>query len=366
VSAATVAGGGALRATVLDARDPEWNRCERELLDRGVHLPLSHRVAWTIAEPGLRPRFLALRAADGAYRYGFAFQIRRSRALPGHSLLRVEHLDPSVDPDACAEALRAFARVARRPWPRTLRAYVELFSLDADARARAGQCLRGLGFQRSEHPRMYTHTPIVDLAGDEEAVFARFHRSARRNVRAAMKGSVEVRPVTDPRLAGRVDALIRESFARTGGAYQAAPWKSIIELSAREPDLSRVAGFFRTDVNGPEALLAFEWACMHGDHGQSVAAGSTRAGGTRVPLAYPLIWEILRWARERGARYFDLGGITAGTYGSGDPLGGISDFKRFFGPRVVEVGEEWTLEPHRGAAWLAGAAHRVGRLLARR
>src|SRR5687768_14928385 len=98
---------------------------------------------------------------------------------------------------------------------------------------------------------MYRHTPIVDLSGDEEALFSRFHRSTRRNIRAAIKGAVELRAITDPGLAPRVDALIRESFARTGGHYSAVKWESVIDLSRREPDQSRLAGLFRTDADAP-------------------------------------------------------------------------------------------------------------------
>ena len=49
----------------------------------------------------------------------------------------------------------------------------------------------------------------------------------------------------------------------------------------------------------------------------------------------------------------------------GDPLGGISDFKRGFSSTIVAVGEEWTLEPNRLrsqlAAALSSASSRVSR-----
>lgn len=317
-----------------------------------------HRTAWAVTQRGSGSWFIAVREAGGTCRYGFAVDVSRSRAVPAHLLLRVERLNPAVDPEACAVALRALADASGRTWPRVLRVYVELFSPDATGRALAAEHLGALGFRRVDHLRMYRHTPIVDLSGDEEAVFARFHRSARRNIRVVEKSAVELRAITDPALGRRVDALARESFARTGGIYRAVDWEAIIDLARREPDQCRVAGLRRTDADGPDSLVAFEWGAMHGDHAQSVAAGSTRTMG-RVPLAYALVWDLMRWARACGARYLDLGGVTAGTHGSGDPLGGISDFKRSFSPTVVEVGDEWILEPHPLAARVAAAVSRA-------
>ena len=61
-----------------------------------------------------------------------------------------------------------------------------------------------------------------------------------------------------------------------------------------------------------------------------------------------------RWAKSQGVTWFDFGGITVGTQGDpDDPLGGISDFKRYFSRDVVEVGEERVFEPRRLRAGLA-------------
>jgi lipid II:glycine glycyltransferase (peptidoglycan interpeptide bridge formation enzyme) len=79
-------------------------------------------------------------------------------------------------------------------------------------------------------------------------------------------------------------------------------------------------------------------------------------------MAYPLAWDLIRWARGQGAVIFDFGGISAGTAESDDPLGGISDFKRRFTDRVERVGEEWVYEPHPARAQLARWTSRAGAL----
>lgn len=357
-----------LSAVVLAPRSPERIRCEQALAAQGVPVPFMHRSEWMAARPGTTTRFVGV-SEGGVWRYGVGIQVAWSRALPAHLLLRVERLDPAVDPPACRAVLRSIAALARARWPRVLRVYVELFSVDPAAREAAGRQLATLGFRRSERTRMYRNTVIVDLAAPEDVVFARLHRSARRNVRLPQRTGLEVRQVADVGFAPRIDALIRESFARTGGHYSPEDWSSILTVSAQSPTLSRVSGLFRTDIDGPDALLAFEWSCMNGDHVQSIAAGSTKQPPAKGPLAYCLVWDIMRWGRECGARYMDLGGVAAEAGGASGPLSGITEFKRSFGGTEVEVGEEWFLEPRPAsaviAAGLANAASIVRRFSAR-
>ena len=78
-----------------------------------------------------------------------------------------------------------------------------------------------------------------------------------------------------------------------------------------------------------------------------------------MPLLYAPLWELIRWARAGGARWFDFGGITLTDPDASDPLQGISDFKRFFCRDVAKVGGEWRLDPPS----LAGRAWKTARWL---
>ncbi len=138
----------------------------------------------------------------------------------------------------------------------------------------------------------------------------------------------------------------------------------MIGFCTRHPDLARLVGLFQSGVSGPNALLAFALCFFHGDHAQYVTAASTRESSLKIPLAYGVAWDLLCWAKSEGATWFDFGGITDGTQGdSADLLGGISDFKRYFSKNVVEVGEEWVLEPRRVRAGLARGVGKGAALL---
>jgi hypothetical protein len=278
--------------------------------------------------------------------------VDRSRALPGHLLLRAERFGHSLPRELWAVSVEALTKLARRS-ARVLRVQVEVFSPEADTRQGLAAHLRACGFRPAHEHRSYANTLTIDLRPDEESILASFRPNTRRIIRSVGKHPVQLRPIDDSAWVGRMAALYRETMSRTGGAPQECNWAGRIELSRQVPEQSRVVGLFRTDQDGPESLLAFAWACAHGDHVCYHAAASTRQADLKISLAYPVVWDLVCWARRHGALWFDFGGITMGSLDSEDRLGGISDFKRHFSKTVATVGEEWLLEPHRSQAQLA-------------
>jgi hypothetical protein len=287
-----------------------------------------------------------------------AIRVHASRALPGFRLLRVERFGASVDPAAYEATLEALARIAGQR-SRILRMYVELFSPSPHVLARLAAAARRAGMEPSSTPRGYGATSLIDLTGETPAILAGFNPTARRHIRAVAKHPVAVRPVTDPALIPRMHDLLRDTLHRTGGTYEPREWEGILRYSSDHPESSRVVGLFRTDRSGPESLIAYAWGCLHGDHAQYSTAASSRPADLRMPMAYCLAWDLMEWARSSGAKYFDFGGITDGSQGSDDPLGGISDFKRYFNGQTASVAEEWTVEPNRIAAGLSRMLRRV-------
>jgi len=130
-------------------------------------------------------------------------------------------------------------------------------------------------------------------------------------------------------------------------------WPSIIKLSRCHPTTSRILGLFRTDSEEPGSLLAFAWSRHHGDHADYAVAASTRKTDLRIPFGYALLWDLICWAKRNGATWFDLAGVTSDRVAENELTAGISKFKRYFSERVVEVGDEWRLEPYPARAWLA-------------
>jgi hypothetical protein len=343
------------RVDVFREGSADWEACERSLTTAGVRLPLPHRFGWAMARQRVESQFLAFRASDGSCAGGVGLYAAASRTLPGFRLLRVERFGEAMPRTLWPAAVEALAEVARRG-PRVLRLGVEVFSRDGETRARLAQLLTQAGFARAATTRNWDWTLALDLQPSESDLFASLAPLARRAIRSAAKLPVAVRSVEDPQLGGRLAALLRETLARTGGRYEERwNWEGVIELSRRVPDAARLVGLFRTDREGPDALLGFAWGWWNGQSVSYFAGASTRPRDLhRVSIGHPLMWDLILWAKRVGATWFDLGGVTVGTLGSADPLGGISDFKRLFSKEMTNVAEDWVLEPHRLPARLAG------------
>jgi hypothetical protein len=294
----------------------------------------------------------------GAVRVVCVARAYPSRAIPLHVILRVERL--VTEPGAATAAALFGLRCLAMRVPRVLRAHVELFDPEGASLSGAAEAARVAGFRSWTPPQIYERTVTLDLRPDEDVIFQGLHPTGRRHVRALDRHPVDLRPIGPAFPPGVLDALLRETLSRTGGIPKRHRWPAILELSHRRPDLSRVVGLFRSDRPEPDGLLAFAWGCHHGGHAHYATAASTRDPDFRIPLAYPLAWDLIVWARRHGATIFDFGGISPGTATDGDRLGGISDFKRRFTDRVVEVGAEWVFEPRpwraRAARWVSGAA----------
>jgi len=333
---------------------------ERELERHGIALPIRHHVEWLRAEGASDALLCVARDPEGAPVAATVAAVAPSRALPGHHLYRVERFSSSSD--AADDALLSTLADAARRDRRCLRLSVELFERDAGRRNRLGETLGALGFVREAVPRNYRRTVSMELTSGEAALFAGLAGKVRRDVRAPVKKGLVVRSVEDPALAPRLDALMNETYARTGGHAPPMPWSTIIELSGRYPERSRVSGLFDPNTPGLDSIVAFAWGAVHGRCATYEAGASTRRPDlSKVPIAYSTLWDVMAWSCSTHATWFDLGGITEGEPGS-DPLAGISAFKRYFSDEIVDVGEEWTLEPR----LVTGAIARAVSAMARR
>jgi hypothetical protein len=348
------------RISIVRGASAAHQSIEADLAARGIMLPFGSQCA-TNTLPEYSPSlFLAVQDRAEVYAGGCALQLRPAPLIRGHQLVRLEQFGlsiPSAAVDAVISALRQWMQTQKQ----ILRVSVDVFAFDAALRQQIGDSLGRSGFRRARHVNGYIETLVLDLQPPETDLFAGLHHSARRKIRQLDKNPIELRTIDDPALGERMNELLFQTFARTGGDIHARDWTARIELSRDHPDTSRIVGLFRTDVTGPDALLAFAWGCRSGDSVFYSEAASTRElGDQKIAVAYGVMWDLIKWAKRTGARIFDFGGITRGSYAGGeaDPLGGISDFKRYFSQEIVEVRSEWILDDHTLRARLIGALHR--------
>jgi len=337
----------------------EREAAEQELRAAGVPMAIADRAIWATEDRGLQPRFLLARDASGRACGGVAIEESRTRALPGHVVLKVRRFGNGLPIEVCRGLAEALASVAKNA-PRVLRLQVNVFS--PDNREAIDGIFKEIGFAEVQPPSSYRHTLVIDLKPTDDEVFATFSKSARQAIRDTTKKGLKSIILTEPKYAERLNQLQEEALRRTGGDFHADDWEETLRLSREHPNLSCIFGLFLGDGTAPEDMVAFSWVMNQGDHGEYRAAGSTRRSDIKVSLGYLPVWEMIRWSKATGAIWFDMGGVTL--EGSGDSaLEGISAFKRYFSQKVAEVGSEWAFEPSPAKAKFASLFSDVARQL---
>jgi hypothetical protein len=339
---------------VCSGDDPRRMRCEKELSEAGISLPLYSRDVWTRLRPPVESWFILAKNSAAVPRGGIAVMAEKSR-LPGYLIGRAVRVGPSLCDDAISDVISEIADIVRSD-RRLLRISIELYSPNAAHHAAARKALMTNGFRQTHSPRTYQDTLLLDLRPSEAEIFQKISKSARRNIKMVRKRPVQVSVVLDPCLIPRLRELERETMLRSGASYTGTDWETAIMLSRENPNLSRLVGLWRTDVPlCANALLACAWSCNHGVEAEYKSSASTRRQRIDFTMTSSLIWDLLTWAKQNGAMWFDFGGVTSGSrlQGDVDSLSGVSDFKRHFNACATRVGEEWVLQPGRLSARFA-------------
>ena len=279
----------------------------------------------------------------------------RSRRFPWLYNARAIRFGRGLNTSDIRALVGALVRLVRTAPVASLR--IEAWSERPEERAAVAAACRAAGFHAATEHRSYTRTAWVDLTPAEDALLAGFHKTARRHIRAPQKKGFEVRTISQPDAARAVGELYADSVRRTGGNPSRIDWRGLIEYAAEPTARIHISGLFPRDAPAGARPLSFAVAFLHDGVAEYAYAGSVRDPDIRTPLLYAVAWELMRWARARGAMAWDFGGVTeAADADADDRLGGISDFKRYFSDNVITVGEEWLLEPQRGPLGLLRSA----------
>jgi LmbE family N-acetylglucosaminyl deacetylase len=277
-------------------------------------------------------------------------QLLRTRALPGARTARVVRFGRNIAADALPEVTAALGALAGEGG--VVRVSVEVYAEDPDHHAAVEAALAAAGFVPAEERRSYLHTLWMDLDDTIDELLMSIHRSARRNVRLPERKGYRVEPLGPGTSVDRLEELYGETFRATGAEPPEVDWAGWLALAEARPDRVRIVGIRPESEPDPDG---FAVGISHGDVAEYHHAASTRDRTSGVPLLYAPLWELVRWAKEGGARAFDFGGVTLADPDAEDPLEGISDFKRFFCRDVVRVGGEWVRDADSvaGSAWRA-------------
>lgn len=308
-------------------------------------LPLPQRHVWL--RHSRRPfRLVQVRDPQGRASWQGALTLYRGRLFGLVGQAAVHKLGPATSEEEEVFALRLLRELCEeqgdvvqlRLMPRRL----DLRQLrDFEGRARQH------GFHLCE-PEGVTRTLVCDLKKSRDELLASMSPKTRRNLRSRDKFAGELRVLDDPAWAGVAKEAVLAAVRRTGATMREGELHHLFHIARERPDLLRIVGLFLPGE--PQRLVAFATAHRHGQVAEYASAGSIDEPALRkLPFNYWLLGELFEWARQSGATHFDLGGVTDG--GPGDPLAGISEFKRHLTNVETESGREMLLTLQPGVSW---------------
>jgi lipid II:glycine glycyltransferase (peptidoglycan interpeptide bridge formation enzyme) len=239
---------------------------------------------------------------------------------------------PADDPAAFAELWSRLDEVARRR--RTLTIIVEP---DRPLPELPGERLR---LVPGPEPIQPARTVKVKLL-DDQSLMDQMHPKTRYNVRLAKRRGVTTRIAEQPDHAiGRFYEMLRDTASRNDFAVHAPNYyREFLHLFADDACLAFAEIDGKPVAGAVAAVFGDEAIYMYG-------ASSTRERAHGA--AFLLQHDMMRWARSRGARYYDLWGIPeydpdSSVSESGDRLAastgsdrrGLYEFKTRFGGQII-------------------------------
>ncbi len=170
-------------------------------------------------------------------------------------------------------------------------------------------------------PRDVYRTDLSKSSSDAE-LFRRLDPKARNGVRKAKKEGVTIRPAESLEDVEKFHAVykrfaIDKGFLLRSFDYQASLWREFISKDQGRLFLS----IYDDEIIGGQICLCFGELCVEMHRGVLLAH-------QRLRVNEALVWEGMRWARQKGFRWYCQRGVGAGT---------LQKFKQKFAPELVSL-----------------------------
>lgn len=169
---------------------------------------------------------------------------------------------------------------------------------------------------------------VVDIAGDDDAIFANMKPKTRYNIRLAERRGVEISSNRDEQSVSDFLRMNRETARRNHiSTHPDRHYRALLESFPREQlELFTATHEGRTLAAILVVFFGDTATYMHG-------ASSDDDRGLMAP--YLLQWHAMTVSRQRGCTRYDFGGVD--TMGTAPSLSGVTRFKRGFSQNVKTI-----------------------------
>lgn len=180
------------------------------------------------------------------------------------------------------------------------------------------------------HKPMFTqHTFIIDCTKSEEELLKMMHTKTRYNINLAKKKGVLIQEDSSQEAFAQYERLSDETTSRQGffahnHTYHRTLWK-----------LLHTAGIATLFTATYEGTILATWMLFVWNNSVYYPYGASSRDHREVMAPTLLLWEIVRWAKEKGYTSFDLWGALGPNPDTNDPWYGFHKFKQGFNPSLV-------------------------------
>jgi lipid II:glycine glycyltransferase (peptidoglycan interpeptide bridge formation enzyme) len=245
---------------------------------------------------------------------------------------------PWDDEEAVQAFFRGVREVARREGAHTVKIEPEVLEERQDAKA----LLEGIGFRKARYDLNLKTTLVVDLSLSEEELLGRMKAKTRYNVRLAARKGVEV-----------VEPEFEEAWATFYEWMKATSERKEDYVLRRSRDY--LYGVMRSMEEAGQGRLFFAehegtplagmYVFTYGEKYWYMYGASSDKKRNLKPN-YVLQWEVMRWAKERGMRHYDMVGVPKPEeLNEGSSLWNVYKFKEGFGGEISDSPGCYDLEP---------------------
>ena len=201
--------------------------------------------------------------------------------------------------------------------------------------------MNGFGWSRKGHYNL-----VMNLEKSEEELWEGMHKERRRNVNQAIKAGLTFRELETESEIHEVVRLIEQTYQRK---HVPISYLSIFdEVQRVMHDYAHFFGCFTAEGQ----MIAGQIRLCYGDLVYAWFAGSDEAYFKLRPNDFTM-WNVIRWAHDRGYKEFDFGG-------GGEPgvEYGVRDYKLKYGCEMYDYGR-YTLAHRPVTLWAGTVAYKL-------
>lgn len=182
----------------------------------------------------------------------------------------------------------------------------------------------------SPHPLFPKWTLTLDLTKSEEDLLKNMHQKTRYNIKLAQKKGVTVREMTNQEGFEIFAKLYFETCKRQKYfGHNMAYHKIIFETLKNTISHILVAFYQETPLAAYEVFILND--VLYYPYGGSSLEHRNFMG------PHLLMWEVIRYGKQRGAQMFDMWGSLPPSYDANNPWAGFTRFKEGFGGTHTEL-----------------------------